>query len=76
MFKNIMDDMCKGCLTHERVGEKTPDRYSKYAKYAECHGYLDKDVDCICKDCLVKGMCDKVCEEYRKNRFHQITARI
>lgn len=73
MIENIMDDMCKGCLTHERVGEKIPDRDYRYG---ECNGYLDKDINCMCKDCLVKGMCDSVCEEYNKDRFHQITARM
>lgn len=72
MTKNIdfesidMDEICKGCLTHERVGEKIPGRHTKYS---ECFGYLDKDVDCICKDCLIKGMCDITCEEYRENRI-------
>jgi hypothetical protein len=64
---NIMDKLCRGCLSHERVGEVI----SSYSalKYGECPGYIMKDINCPCQRCLVKAMCDVICKDFEKTKW-------
>ena len=60
MINNIdMDKICKGCKEYERHIEN-PERY------IECEGYTRKHTNCPCQNCLVKVMCDDVCDKYKK----------
>ncbi len=54
-----MVKMCKGCTTYERHIEDSEN-------YSQCEGHMKKHVDCPCQNCLIKVMCDDVCEEYRE----------
>lgn len=53
-----MDNICKGCKEHERHVEK-PEEHN------ECEGYKRKHVNCPCQCCLVKPICDDVCDKYK-----------
>jgi len=57
--KTDMDKLCSGCLMYELHIEK-PEHYH------ECEGYIEKHVNCPCQNCLVKAMCDDVCDKYKK----------
>lgn len=54
-----MDKMCSGCYEYECYIEN-PDTYS------ECVGHKQKHKKCPCRNCIVKSMCNEVCEEYKK----------
>lgn len=54
-----MDKICKGCREYERYIEDPK-------KFHKCEGYIKKHIDCPCQNCLIKTMCDDVCEEYKK----------
>ncbi len=54
-----MDKICTGCLMYEQYIEDSEN-------YHECEGYMKKHVDCPCQNCLVKVMCDDVCDKYKE----------
>ena len=69
MEKEInMDEICSGCLSHERVGEPVSSIKGGIL-YGECPGYIGKEIDCPCQHCLIKGMCDDVCEDVKKTNW-------
>lgn len=53
-----MDKICKGCMEYERYIEDS-------TQYGECEGYARKHVNCPCQNCLIKMMCDNVCDKYK-----------
>jgi len=48
----MSEDPCKGCRT-----SIAKCYYRKYNKFTEC--------DCPCINCLIKGVCDIACEEFK-----------
>jgi len=65
-----MDKICKGCLAYERSNTFLNMKgVLKGVKYGQCPGYVFKDVDCPCQHCLIKAMCDDVCEEFKKSKW-------
>ena len=70
MSDNIMDKICKGCLSHERVGNIIAIESNPRLRYGECPGYVLKDTDCPCQHCLIKAMCDRVCEAFTKTPWY------
>lgn len=64
MSNNIMDKLCEGCLSYERIGECIPTNSLEF--YGNCPGYTIKDTKCLCQNCLIKGMCNNVCEDFLK----------
>jgi len=67
MTETDMDEICKGCLSYERIG-KLMIGYSSI-RYGECPGYNAKDIGCPCQHCLIKVMCDVVCGSFRKRKM-------
>lgn len=63
-----MDKICDGCLTHER--HKKERFGTSIMFYGECSGYIRESIECPCQHCLVKGMCDSVCEKLRKTEWY------
>jgi hypothetical protein len=63
-----MDDICKGCLTHERAGLALSKDRPKIT-YGECPGYNRVGIDCPCIICLIKMMCDKPCMSFKKRKW-------
>lgn len=53
-----IDKVCKGCLMYTQYIENPKDHH-------ECEGYTQKHIKCPCQRCLVKMMCDDVCDEYK-----------
>ncbi len=51
-----MDKICAGCILHEEY-------LSALDNYTICHGYLSKDTDCPCINCLIKMMCRTTCSD-------------
>ncbi len=60
MMNNInMDKICKGCTDYELYIEN-PGVYNK------CEGYIRKHINCPCQNCLIKMMCDTVCNKFKE----------
>jgi hypothetical protein len=55
---NKMDELYKGCLTYERHKEDP-------GLYHQCIGRLREDINCPCMTCLIKMMCDTICDKLR-----------
>lgn len=64
-----MDEQCKGCLSYERAGKKIPN--SSNLKYVMCRGYIAKDINCPCQNCLIKPMCDRVCKAFTETSWYK-----
>ncbi len=62
-----MDKVCKGCLSYERIGTKIVE--NPEILYGSCPGYNIGDINCPCQYCLVKGMCNNICEDLKKSRW-------
>ena len=59
---NKMNKICKGCLVNEKY-------ISKPDKTRRCIGYLKEDIDCPCSTCLIKMMCDSVCDKLKSKSW-------
>lgn len=68
MTNRMMDELCKGCLAYERVDKLMPG-YSNI-RYGECLGYIAEDIGCPCIRCLIKGMCDVICAEFKNREWY------
>lgn len=68
------DKICEGCLSYERAGTLITDRVlgmSAEECYGLCQGYSVKDVDCPCQHCLIKAMCNSVCDLLKERQWYK-----
>lgn len=54
-----MNKICSGCLMYNQYIEDPKHHH-------QCEGYIRKHIRCPCQRCLVKTMCDDVCDEYKE----------
>lgn len=57
-----MDKLCNGCILYE-------EHLKGLDNYITCLGYMIKDTECPCIDCLVKMMCTTTCEKLIKTSW-------
>lgn len=57
-----MDKLCSGCLIYER-------HLTKPNTYGECKGFVIKDINCPCINCLIKAMCVTSCDGLFKRNW-------
>ena len=63
-----MDEPCKGCLIY--TGNPTdPD-------VEICKGYLEKDMNCPCRYCLLKMMCGNPCESFKERPWTRFASNL
>lgn len=57
--------MCKGCKIYGKIVNLCDDKI-EYRRVCMIHQpVLPSKVQCPCIDCLIKGICDNECEEFR-----------
>jgi len=67
MSENIMDELCKGCISYERVNTLMSN--FPQITYEDCLGYIIKDINCPCIRCLIKPICDVVCDDFLNRKW-------
>ncbi len=68
-----MDEICKGCLSYERIGTKVA---NSGLIHGTCLGYMLGDVNCPCQHCLIKPMCNRVCKAFTETTWYGKTKEV
>ena len=57
-----MNEFCEGCFVYETHRRQNTIQFS-------CVGYIIKDIECPCINCLVKMICGTPCDKLERRRW-------